>query len=50
MNCTVVNGACIQARFVFLDKEDRIDDERLLELVELEVHDSSIKYEYPGGI
>lgn len=51
MNCTVANGACIQARVGFLDKEDRrMKDEGLLELVELAVHADLTKYKYPGDI
>jgi elongation factor Tu len=33
---------------VFLNKEDIVDDEELLELVELEVRETLDKYEYPG--
>jgi len=33
---------------VFLNKEDIVDDEELLELVELEIRDTLSKYEYPG--
>jgi elongation factor Tu len=33
---------------VFLNKEDIVDDEELLELVELEIRDTLNKYEYPG--
>jgi elongation factor Tu len=33
---------------VFLNKEDIVDDEELLELVELEVRETLSKYEYPG--
>ncbi len=33
---------------VFLNKEDRVDDPELLELVELEVRETLSKYEYPG--
>ena len=33
---------------VFLNKEDQVDDEELLELVELEVRDTLSKYEFPG--
>jgi len=33
---------------VFLNKEDIVDDEELLELVELEVRETLRKYEYPG--
>jgi elongation factor Tu len=33
---------------VFLNKEDIVDDDELLELVELEVRDTLNKYEYPG--
>ena len=33
---------------VFLNKEDQVDDEELLELVELEVRDTLTKYEFPG--
>src|SRR6185436_19467204 len=33
---------------VFLNKEDQVDDEELLELVELEVRETLDKYEYPG--
>merc|ERR1712048_910364 len=34
---------------VFLNKEDRVDDPELLELVELEVRDILDEYEYPGS-
>ena len=33
---------------VFLNKEDQVDDEELLELVELEVRDTLSSYEFPG--
>ena len=33
---------------VFLNKEDQVDDEELLELVELEVRETLDKYEFPG--
>ena len=33
---------------VFLNKEDMVDDEELLELVELEIRETLDKYEYPG--
>ena len=33
---------------VFLNKEDIVDDDELLELVELEVRDTLNEYEYPG--
>jgi len=33
---------------VFLNKEDMVDDDELLELVELEVRETLSKYEYPG--
>jgi elongation factor Tu len=33
---------------VFLNKEDQVDDEELLELVELEVRDTLSAYEFPG--
>jgi elongation factor Tu len=33
---------------VFLNKEDRVDDSELLELVEMEVRDILTDYEYPG--
>ena len=33
---------------VFLNKEDIVDDEELLELVEIEVRETLDKYEYPG--
>src|SRR5210317_2057047 len=33
---------------VFLNKEDQVDDEELLELVELEVRDTLNSYEFPG--
>src|SRR5579875_1551777 len=33
---------------VFLNKEDQVDDEELLELVELEVRETLDNYEYPG--
>ena len=33
---------------VFLNKEDQVDDEELLELVELEVRDTLDTYEFPG--
>merc|ERR1711988_1708667 len=33
---------------VFLNKEDIVDDEELLELVELEVRETLSRYEYPG--
>jgi elongation factor Tu len=34
---------------VFLNKEDRVDDPELLELVEIEVRDILSDYEYPGS-
>jgi len=34
---------------VFLNKEDQIDDEELLELVELEVRDLLSEYDFPGS-
>ena len=33
---------------VFLNKEDQVDDDELLELVELEVRDTLSSYEFPG--
>ena len=33
---------------VFLNKEDQVDDEELLELVELEVRDTLSSYDFPG--
>ena len=33
---------------VFLNKEDQVDDEELLELVELEVRDTLSRYDFPG--
>lgn len=33
---------------VFLNKEDMVDDEELMELVELEVRELLDKFEYPG--
>ena len=33
---------------VFLNKEDQVDDEELLELVELEVRETLSEYEFPG--
>ena len=33
---------------VFLNKEDQVDDQELLELVELEVRETLDKYEFPG--
>ena len=33
---------------VFLNKEDQVDDEELLELVDLEVRDTLSSYEFPG--
>ena len=33
---------------VFLNKEDQVDDEELLELVELEIRETLDNYEYPG--
>jgi len=33
---------------VFLNKEDQVDDEELLELVELEVRETLSQYEFPG--
>nr|YP_009632287.1 translation elongation factor Tu [Parallela transversalis]AYQ22876.1 translation elongation factor Tu [Parallela transversalis] len=33
---------------VFLNKEDQVDDDELLELVELEVRETLDKYEFPG--
>jgi elongation factor Tu len=33
---------------VFLNKEDQVDDEELLELVELEVRELLSEYEFPG--
>ena len=33
---------------VFLNKEDQVDDEELLELVELEVRELLVKYDFPG--
>lgn len=33
---------------VFLNKQDQVDDEDLIELVEMEVRDTLTKYEYPG--
>merc|ERR1712176_95661 len=33
---------------VFLNKEDQVDDEELLELVELEVRETLTNYEFPG--
>lgn len=33
---------------VFLNKQDQVDDEDLLELVEMEVRETLDKYEYPG--
>merc|ERR1712096_517207 len=33
---------------VFLNKEDMVDDAELLELVEMEVRETLIQYEYPG--
>lgn len=33
---------------VFLNKEDQVDDEELLELVDLEVRDTLSNYEFPG--
>jgi len=33
---------------VFLNKEDQVDDEELLELVELEIRETLTKYEFPG--
>ena len=33
---------------VFLNKEDQVDDDELLELVELEVRDTLSNYEFPG--
>lgn len=33
---------------VFLNKEDQVDDQELLELVELEVRETLSKYEFPG--
>jgi elongation factor Tu len=33
---------------VFLNKEDQVDDQELLELVELEVRDTLTAYEFPG--
>lgn len=35
---------------VFLNKEDRVDDSELLELVEIEVREILSDYEYPGSI
>ena len=35
---------------VFLNKEDQVDDDELLELVELEVRDTLSSYEFPGMI
>jgi len=34
---------------VFLNKEDQVDDEELLELVELEVRDLLTEYDFPGS-
>merc|ERR1712176_1172713 len=33
---------------VFLNKEDQVDDEELLELVELEIRETLTNYEFPG--
>ena len=33
---------------VFLNKEDQVDDQELLELVELEIRDTLSQYEFPG--
>jgi len=33
---------------VFLNKEDQVDDEELLELVELEIRETLSNYEFPG--
>ena len=34
--------------FVFLNKEDQVDDAEILELVELEVREMLSEYDYPG--
>ena len=38
----------VPALVVFLNKKDRVDDEELLELVELEMRELLVKYDFPG--